>query len=126
MSFRIRKKQVFLNQLEVSFKMKKTSLSDNEILSINQDQNLRKTGKVFQGIMSFRKTSSLSEFINLITKIIGKHIYISITKIWMRTTSATFVFPFLSSVKKNPVFLEQVLDPKSLSSKPGIRFAQEH
>jgi hypothetical protein len=80
--------------------MKKTSLSDNEILSINQDQNLRKTGKVFQGIMSFRKTSSLSEFINLITKIIGKHIYISITKIWMRTTSATYVFPFLSSVKK--------------------------
>jgi len=81
--------------------MKKTSLSDNEILSINQDQNLRKTGKVFQGIMSFRKTSSLSEFINLITKIIGKYIYISITKIWMRTTSATFVFPFLSSVKKS-------------------------
>jgi hypothetical protein len=89
--------------------MKKTSLSDNEILSINQDQNLRKTGKVFQGIMSFRKTSSLSEFINLITKIIGKYIYIyiSITKIWMRTTSATFVFPFLSSVKKIPSFLSK-------------------
>ena len=56
---------------------KKPSLSDNEILSINQDQNLRKTGKVFQGIMSFRKTSSLSEFTNYLPRsLVNIYIYI--------------------------------------------------
>merc|ERR1719150_1142351 len=124
MSFRIRKKQVFLNLLEISvFQSEKNpSLSDNEILSINQDQNLRKTGKVFQGIMSFRKTSSLSEFIDYLPRSLV-NIYISITKNLDENNISNFCLSFF---KFSPVFLEQVLDPKSLSSKPGIRFAQEH
>jgi hypothetical protein len=54
--FQNKKQQVFLNQLEVfqnEKKMKKkqkknTSLSDNEILSFNQDQNLKKQEKSFK------------------------------------------------------------------------------
>lgn len=42
------KQQVFLNQLEVFQNEKKTSLSDNEILSFNQDQNLKKQEKSFK------------------------------------------------------------------------------
>jgi len=40
--FQNKKQQVFLNQLEVFQNEKKTSLSDNEILSFNQDQNKKK------------------------------------------------------------------------------------
>ena len=46
--FQNKKQQVFLNQLEVFQNEKKTSLSDNEILSFNQDQNLKKQEKSFK------------------------------------------------------------------------------
>jgi hypothetical protein len=54
--FQNKKQQVFLNQLEVfqnekkmkKTKKKNTSLSDNEILSFNQDQNLKKQEKSFK------------------------------------------------------------------------------
>jgi len=123
MSFRIRNNKSFWINWK-SFKMKKiTSLSDNEILSFNQDQNQnqKKTGKVFQGIMSFRKTSSLSECIKLPTSLVCRHN--KQNPGWEQHYNICLSFFKFSNY---PVFLEQVLDPMSLSSKPGIRFAQEH
>ena len=122
--FQNKKQQVFLNQLEVfqNEKNNKSFWQWNPVFQSRskQKKTKKKTGKVFQGIMSFRKTSSLSECINC-----QHHWYVSTTNKILDENNINICLSFFK-FSNYPVFLEQVLDPMSLSSKPGIRFAQEH
>ena len=99
--FQNKKQQVFLNQLEVFQNEKKWKKPKKNQVFLTMKSCLLIKIKTQKNRKSLSRNNVFQKNLKSfwVYKLPTTLVYISPTKCWMRTTSPTFVFPFLSSVK---------------------------